>query len=246
MGRQQQRDGMRLNKTNKPKKIKVSIAWTAKDEQLLLKLTKNIESSMNKTSEFKEIAVEFNAQAQSKRSGESLRMKYYVLMKQANGKYQVDDNEIDEYTENEAIEMWTNSNNKNQMVKSQEVDIPKLEQPSSLKTSIESPSPNEVIIGYSNNNNQRKRKLNDSESSEELEDDRPLKRRRKIQNEEEEEVKLYCICKRPYDNKPMLQCTFCAEWYHYECQELINDPNQPIDKSKFECSECIQSRLKSL
>jgi hypothetical protein len=33
--------------------------------------------------------------------------------------------------------------------------------------------------------------------------------------------KLYCICKRPYDEqRPMLGCDFCNEWYHYECVGL--------------------------
>merc|ERR1712228_25438 len=162
-------------------------------------------------------------------------------MKQTNGKCQVNENDNDE--------MKTHSNVENQNTTMHKLNIPQLEPQSSLNISIESSS--------SNNNNQRKRTFNESESSEEFGDNRPLKRRRTIQNEQNQEEekegsntsnvqKLYCICRQPFDGRDMLQCNYCAEFYHYECQELINDPNQPIDKNKFKCSVCIQIRLKSL
>lgn len=37
----------------------------------------------------------------------------------------------------------------------------------------------------------------------------------------QESSKLYCICKKPYDEQiPMVGCDFCNEWYHYECVGL--------------------------
>ena len=33
--------------------------------------------------------------------------------------------------------------------------------------------------------------------------------------------KLYCLCRRPYDEqRPMLGCDHCSDWFHYECAGL--------------------------
>lgn len=36
-----------------------------------------------------------------------------------------------------------------------------------------------------------------------------------------ERGKLYCLCRAPYDEqRPMLGCDHCSDWYHYECVGL--------------------------
>ncbi|XP_047341100.1 lysine-specific demethylase 5B [Impatiens glandulifera] len=35
---------------------------------------------------------------------------------------------------------------------------------------------------------------------------------------------LYCICRKPYDKKPMIACDKCNEWYHFYCIKLIFVP----------------------
>ncbi|TVU07513.1 hypothetical protein EJB05_40869, partial [Eragrostis curvula] len=35
---------------------------------------------------------------------------------------------------------------------------------------------------------------------------------------------LYCICRKPYDNRAMIACDQCDEWYHFECINLVGPP----------------------
>ncbi|KAI0651809.1 hypothetical protein C8Q79DRAFT_1005065 [Trametes meyenii] len=61
--------------------------------------------------------------------------------------------------------------------------------------------------------------------------------------EEEEEViddKLYCICKTSYDeDKVMIACDRCDEWYHTQCLNMNDLEVDLIDQ--FVCPPCIQA-----
>ncbi|KAH9620864.1 hypothetical protein KSS87_016795 [Heliosperma pusillum] len=35
---------------------------------------------------------------------------------------------------------------------------------------------------------------------------------------------LYCICRKPYDQRPMIACDQCDEWYHFDCVNLVSPP----------------------
>ncbi|WVZ78347.1 hypothetical protein U9M48_026076 [Paspalum notatum var. saurae] len=35
---------------------------------------------------------------------------------------------------------------------------------------------------------------------------------------------LYCICRKPYDNRAMIACDQCDEWYHFDCINLLGPP----------------------
>ncbi|CAA0838763.1 transcription factor jumonji (jmjC) domain-containing protein [Striga hermonthica] len=35
---------------------------------------------------------------------------------------------------------------------------------------------------------------------------------------------LYCICRRPYDRRPMIACDKCDEWYHFDCVKISSAP----------------------
>ncbi|XP_077241841.1 transcription factor jumonji (jmjC) domain-containing protein [Tasmannia lanceolata] len=35
---------------------------------------------------------------------------------------------------------------------------------------------------------------------------------------------LYCICRRPYDQRAMIACDQCDEWYHFDCINLREPP----------------------
>ncbi|KAF8769060.1 hypothetical protein HU200_006983 [Digitaria exilis] len=56
----------------------------------------------------------------------------------------------------------------------------------------------------------------------------------------EEELKLlrdrsvlYCICRKPYDNRAMIACDQCDEWYHFDCINLHGPPPET-----FFCPAC--------
>ncbi|TKW23630.1 hypothetical protein SEVIR_4G303900v4 [Setaria viridis] len=44
---------------------------------------------------------------------------------------------------------------------------------------------------------------------------------------------LYCICRKPYDNRAMIACDECDEWYHFDCINLIGPPPET-----FFCPAC--------
>ncbi|KAK1265891.1 putative lysine-specific demethylase JMJ14 [Acorus gramineus] len=44
---------------------------------------------------------------------------------------------------------------------------------------------------------------------------------------------LYCICRKPYDQRAMVACDQCDEWYHFDCINL----HEPPPKSFF-CPAC--------
>lgn len=35
---------------------------------------------------------------------------------------------------------------------------------------------------------------------------------------------LYCICRKPYDQRPMIACDQCDEWYHFDCVNVVTAP----------------------
>jgi len=35
---------------------------------------------------------------------------------------------------------------------------------------------------------------------------------------------LYCICRKPYDQRAMIACDQCDEWYHFDCIKLLSPP----------------------
>ncbi|CAN6162576.1 unnamed protein product [Urochloa humidicola] len=47
---------------------------------------------------------------------------------------------------------------------------------------------------------------------------------------------LYCICRKPYDNRAMIACDQCDEWYHFDCINLLGHPPET-----FFCPACHPS-----
>lgn len=48
-----------------------------------------------------------------------------------------------------------------------------------------------------------------------------------------ERTVLYCICRKPYDQKAMIACDQCDEWYHFDCIDLDEPP-----PNTFLCPAC--------
>jgi len=34
---------------------------------------------------------------------------------------------------------------------------------------------------------------------------------------QQEKLAVYCLCRQPWFNRPMIECTKCFEWYHSDC-----------------------------
>lgn len=52
-------------------------------------------------------------------------------------------------------------------------------------------------------------------------------------NEEKEE---YCICRQPQNDKWMIQCDSCHEWFHGDCIGIHEEEGELLDK--FLCDKC--------
>mmetsp|Transcript_23006 Transcript_23006/g.39138 ORF Transcript_23006/g.39138 Transcript_23006/m.39138 type:complete len:240 (+) Transcript_23006:68-787(+) len=67
----------------------------------------------------------------------------------------------------------------------------------------------------------------------------------KPQKKKSKKRKKYCICQQPYDDsRPMVQCSVCHDWLHFDCLEKLDKP-LPLDdegqlprRFKFECFRC--------
>ena len=62
---------------------------------------------------------------------------------------------------------------------------------------------------------------------------------RKIEEEEvvtELNVKVYCSCRMPHDQKKMAQCIKCNDWFHQTCENI---PDSVFRKRvPFTCTSC--------
>ncbi|KAH3733982.1 hypothetical protein DPMN_040421 [Dreissena polymorpha] len=56
--------------------------------------------------------------------------------------------------------------------------------------------------------------------------------------ESEVDNKEYCVCRKPYSGRFMIQCDFCEEWYHGSCVNVTATEALEIDKYK--CRACKQ------
>ena len=53
--------------------------------------------------------------------------------------------------------------------------------------------------------------------------------------------KEYCLCKKPWGGRFMIQCDYCDEWYHGSCINIT--PSEALDINKYQCGDC-QRRLR--
>jgi COMPASS component SPP1 len=56
----------------------------------------------------------------------------------------------------------------------------------------------------------------------------------------EEDDKLYCVCKTRYDEeKVMIACDRCDEWFHTQCVGIREEEVDLVDQ--FICPGCVES-----
>ena len=58
--------------------------------------------------------------------------------------------------------------------------------------------------------------------------------------DEEDDQKEYCVCRKPYSGRFMIQCDFFGEWYHGSCVNITVTDALVIDKYK--CKACKDKR----
>ena len=56
----------------------------------------------------------------------------------------------------------------------------------------------------------------------------------------QKQCKIYCICRKPHNKKPMISCDYCPEWYHYECVGLT--PNEAKRLREYKCEACLNAQ----
>ena len=49
----------------------------------------------------------------------------------------------------------------------------------------------------------------------------------------------YCVCRKPYDGRFMIQCDFCEEWYHGSCVNIT--ATDALDIDKYKCRACKEN-----
>ena len=54
--------------------------------------------------------------------------------------------------------------------------------------------------------------------------------------DEEDDQTEYCVCKKPYSGRFMIQCDYCDEWFHGSCVNITVTDALVIDKYK--CKAC--------
>ena len=55
--------------------------------------------------------------------------------------------------------------------------------------------------------------------------------------------KLYCICRTPYNQeRPMLACDYCNDWFHYDCVGLRapseDEDDDDVAPKDYRCPHC--------
>lgn len=59
----------------------------------------------------------------------------------------------------------------------------------------------------------------------------------------QEATKLWCLCKLPYnEDRPMLACDYCQDWFHYDCVGLRppgdEEDDEDVAPPDFRCPSC--------
>lgn len=61
----------------------------------------------------------------------------------------------------------------------------------------------------------------------------------------QEACKLYCLCQLPYnEERPMLSCDYCQEWFHYDCVGLRapsdDEDDEDVAPKDYRCPDCCR------
>ena len=51
-----------------------------------------------------------------------------------------------------------------------------------------------------------------------------------------EDPQLYCLCRKPWQGRFMIQCDRCDEWFHGACVNVT--PTEALDIDQYTCLKC--------
>ncbi len=63
-----------------------------------------------------------------------------------------------------------------------------------------------------------------------------IRARKTLTEHTDHEEPIYCVCRRPHENKFMIQCDSCDEWYHGTCVSVTPEDASHLDK--YACPLC--------
>lgn len=63
-------------------------------------------------------------------------------------------------------------------------------------------------------------------------------------NSEDDPERLWCICKQPHNNRFMICCDTCLEWFHGKCVGISKDMGKEMEEAgnEWRCPKCKEDR----
>ena len=55
-------------------------------------------------------------------------------------------------------------------------------------------------------------------------------------SEDDDPERLWCICRKPHDNKFMISCDGCKEWFHGRCVGVTKKMGKEMEQCKWQLS----------
>ncbi len=91
--------------------------------------------------------------------------------------------------------------------------------------------------------------LSDAEKSERDKEDKAEEEEEDDEGEEDEDEdeddpeRLWCVCKQPHNNRFMICCDTCLEWFHGKCVGISKEKGKEMEESgnEWRCPKCKES-----
>ena len=58
--------------------------------------------------------------------------------------------------------------------------------------------------------------------------------------DDDDDSEVYCVCRKPWEGRFMIQCDYCDEWFHGSCINIT--ATDALDIDKYKCKSCIDKR----
>ncbi|XP_033330479.2 protein partner of snf isoform X1 [Megalopta genalis] len=84
----------------------------------------------------------------------------------------------------------------------------------------------------------------DEEEAEEEEDEEEEEEEEDNSDSEDDPDRLWCICKRPHNNRFMICCDVCEDWFHGKCVHVSKAMGQQMEEKGIEwvCPNCLKKK----